>query len=56
MVKRVQTLQKCVLIVEFLFSVFQYRYHSDVNIFLKDVIQEMFTSFITKVCFKSFLE
>lgn len=27
----------------------QYRYHSDVNIFLKDVIQEMFTSFITKL-------
>jgi len=27
----------------------QYRYHSDVNIFLKDVIQEMFSSFITKL-------
>ena len=29
----------------------QYRYHSDVYIFLKDVIQEMTTSFIVKVCF-----
>lgn len=27
----------------------QYRYHSDVNIFLKDVIQEMFSSFIAKL-------
>ncbi|KAJ7377926.1 dense core granule exocytosis [Desmophyllum pertusum] len=27
----------------------QYRYHSDVYIFLKDVIQEMFTSFIAKL-------
>ncbi|RMX58014.1 hypothetical protein pdam_00020415, partial [Pocillopora damicornis] len=27
----------------------EYRYHSDVNIFLKDVIQEMFSSFISKL-------
>ena len=34
-----------------LFFPFQYRYHSDVYIFLKDVIQEMTLSFIAKVHF-----
>ena len=32
-----------------LFFLFQYRYHSDVYIFLKDVVQEMTSSFIAKV-------